>query len=170
MSAPGDPIVISAENATVLSLGPISARVLLRSADTAGRFGLIESPIPPGILAAPLHTHSKEDGWWYVLEGNFAAQVGDQVVDAEPGSLVRAPRGVPHTYWNPGPGPATYLEMFAPGGLERFFEETADLLAVDAPDLGAILELPSRYGLELLWDSVAELQQRHNVHLPESGK
>jgi mannose-6-phosphate isomerase-like protein (cupin superfamily) len=157
------PIVVES---AILAIGSISARVLLRSSDTAGGFGLIESPIPEGILAAPVHVHSNEDGWWYVLEGNFAAQVGEEVVAAGPSSLVRAPRGVPHTYWNPGPGPAKYLEFFAPAGLESFFERTAELLAADEPDVAAILQLPARYGLELDWQSVSALQDRHRVHLP----
>jgi mannose-6-phosphate isomerase-like protein (cupin superfamily) len=145
-----------------LSLGPISARILVRSE----AFGLIESPIEPGVLASPMHIHSKEDGWWYVLEGNFAAQIGDQTVLAEPDAFVKAPRGIPHTYWNPGPGRARYLELFAPGGLEGYFEQIAGLLAADPPDIKTILELPATYGLELMWDNVAELQEKHDVKLP----
>lgn len=160
------PIVFTREDAKTLALGPISARVLLRSGDSGGGFGFIESPIPEGILAAPLHIHRNEDGWWYILEGRFAAQVGADTVEAAPGSLVRAPRGIPHTYWNPGPGPARYLELFSPGGLERYFEQIATLLAAEPPDIEGILQLPGEYGLELLWESVADLQQRHGVQLP----
>lgn len=54
------PLVV--ESATLM-LGSISARVLLRASDTSGSIGLIESPIPEGILAAPLHVHRNEDGW-----------------------------------------------------------------------------------------------------------
>lgn len=149
-----------------LSLGPISARILIPADTTDGAFGLIESPIEAGVLASPMHTHTREDGWWYVLEGSFAAQIGGKTVTAETGSLVSAPRGIPHTYWNPGPGKARYLELFAPGGLERYLEQIATLLALDTPDVKAILELPVEYGLELDWESVASLQQTHGVQLP----
>ena len=165
-SAPGNKIVIRPQDSVLLSLGPISARLLITTEDAGGRLGIVESPIEAGVLASPLHIHSREDGWWYILEGNFAAQVGDETVEAEPGSLVRAPRGIPHTYWNPGPGPARYLELFSPGGLERYFEQIATLLAVQPPDIERILELPEEYGLDILWDSVADLQQRHGVQLP----
>lgn len=149
-----------------LSLGPISARILVRSETVGGAFGLLESPIGPGVLAAPMHVHSNEDGWWYVLEGNFAAQIGDETVRAEPGAFVHAPRGIAHTYWNPGPEPARYLELFAPGGLETYFEQIATLLATESPDIERILELAASYGLALAWESVEELQDRHGVRLP----
>jgi mannose-6-phosphate isomerase-like protein (cupin superfamily) len=163
---PTTPLVQTSADSRWLSLGPISARILIPADTTGGAFGLIESPIEAGVLASPVHTHTKEDGWWYVLEGSFAAQIGKETVTAETGSLVAAPRGIPHTYWNPGPGKARYLELFAPGGLERYFEQIATLLAVDPPDLKTILELPVEYGLELDWESVAPLQETHGVRLP----
>ncbi|PYT72520.1 MAG: hypothetical protein DMG42_14325 [Acidobacteria bacterium] len=36
-------------------------------------------------------------------------QVGDKEVELRAGSGVLVPRGSPHTYWNPGPGPTRYL-------------------------------------------------------------
>lgn len=161
-----DSLVTRPEDSISLSLGPISARLLMRSDDSEGRVGIVESPIEAGVLASPLHIHTKEDGWWYVLEGTFAAQIGDEVVEAAPGAFVRAPRGIAHTYWNPGPGRARYMEIFSPGGLERYFEQIAHLLAVVPPDIEQILALPAEYGLELLWDSVEELQKQHHVLLP----
>jgi mannose-6-phosphate isomerase-like protein (cupin superfamily) len=160
------PLVDTPAASEWLSLGPISARLLVRSQSVGGAFGLIESPIEAGVLAAPMHVHSKEDGWWYVLEGNFAAQIGDETVEAESGAFVHGPRGIAHTYWNPGPGSARYLELFAPGGLEEYFQQIAALLAADPPEILKILELPASYGLELIWDSVAELQDKHGVQLP----
>ena len=160
------PLIDDRTTSEWLSLGPISARILVASETTGGAFGLIESPIEAGVLAAPMHVHSKEDGWWYVLEGNFAGQIADETIDAEPGALIRAPRGIPHTYWNPGPGRAAYLELFAPGGLEDYFRQIAGFLAEKPPNIERILELPGSYGLELDWDSVAELQARHGIRLP----
>lgn len=58
---------------------------------------------------APLHFHEQDDEAWYVLEGTLFVQLGDTEVEARAGSAVFAPHGTPHTYWNPGPGPARYL-------------------------------------------------------------
>ena len=60
-------------------------------------------------LIAPLHLHHRDDEAWYVLEGTLGVQVGDSEIEARPGAAVLAPRGTPHTYWNPGPGRLRYL-------------------------------------------------------------
>jgi mannose-6-phosphate isomerase-like protein (cupin superfamily) len=65
-------------------------------------------PGPPRFIA-PLHLHHHDDEAWYVLEGTLCVRVGDKDVEAHAGSAVFVPRGTPHTYWNPGPGPTRYL-------------------------------------------------------------
>ena len=68
---------------------------------------------PPAYIA-PLHVHHADDEAWYVLEGALAFRVGDDEVLAKAGAGVAAPRGVPHTYWNPRPEPARYLLAMGP--------------------------------------------------------
>jgi mannose-6-phosphate isomerase-like protein (cupin superfamily) len=63
---------------------------------------------PPRYIA-PLHVHHRDDEAWYVLDGALRFRLGDRTVEAEAGGAVIAPRGTPHTYWNPRPGPARYL-------------------------------------------------------------
>ena len=65
----------------------------------------------PPRLIAPLHVHHRDDEAWYVLEGTLCVLVGKNEVEAHAGSGVFVPRGTPHTYWNPGPGPVRYLLM-----------------------------------------------------------
>jgi mannose-6-phosphate isomerase-like protein (cupin superfamily) len=65
-------------------------------------------PGPPRWIA-PLHLHRNDDEAWYVLEGTLCVRVGADDVEAKAGSAVFVPRGTPHTYWNPGAGPARYL-------------------------------------------------------------
>lgn len=60
-------------------------------------------------LIAPPHVHNNDDEAWYVLEGVLCIQMGERMVEARAGSGVLVPRGTPHTYWNPGPGPTRYL-------------------------------------------------------------
>lgn len=72
------------------------------------------APPGPPRLIAPLHVHYRDDEAWYVLEGALAFQLGDQHVEATAGSLVFAPQGVAHTYWNPRPEPARYLLIMTP--------------------------------------------------------
>ena len=39
------------------------------------------------------------------------------------GSFVHLPKDIPHTYENVGAGPARFLTLLVPAGLEKFFEE-----------------------------------------------
>lgn len=166
MSFSEERIVLRSDDAALIRLGKIDARILITGADTAGAFGLVESGIQPRVLAGPMHTHANEQGFWYVLEGEFAAQVGDQEVRAGPGALVFAPRGVPHTYWNPGDAPARYFELFAPAGLEQMFERLGTILKSDAEaDAAEAFVLLESFGLAMDFDSIATLSERHGVTL-----
>ena len=68
---------------------------------------------PARTLVAPVHLHTREDEYSYVLEGRMGAQLGDDVVYAEPGDLVFKPRNQWHTFWNAGdthlPAPGDHL-------------------------------------------------------------
>lgn len=111
-------------------LAAIGVRFMIDGADTDRGFSLIEHPMPPRALAAPLHRHSREDEYSFVLEGRLGAQLGDDVVYGEVGDLVFKPRNQWHTFWNAGDEPARILEIIAPAGFEDFFRE---LGAVEAP-------------------------------------
>ena len=68
---------------------------------------------PPRYIA-PLHVHHEDDEAWYVLEGALRVRLGDRDVDVRAGGAVIAPRGTPHTYWNPDPGATRYLLVMTP--------------------------------------------------------
>ncbi len=138
----------------------------LAGGDTGGAFALVEHRLGPKVLAAPMHTHHDEDEFSYVLAGEIGAQIGDEVIRAGVGSLVVKPRGVAHTFWNEGTEEARLLELIAPAGFERYFEELAGLLdAPGPPDPARILELAARYGMEMDFESVPELLERYGLRL-----
>jgi mannose-6-phosphate isomerase-like protein (cupin superfamily) len=86
-----------------------------------GGFSLVEHPMPPRALAAPLHRHTREDEYSYVIEGRMGALLGDEVVEAGPGDLGVQARDRWHTFWNAGDEPCRILEVIAPAGFEEFF-------------------------------------------------
>ena len=151
-------------------LAAIGVRFMVGSDESGGGFSLVEHPMPPRALAAPLHRHSREDEYSYVLEGRVGALLGDEVVYGEPGDLIFKPRGQWHTFWNAGDEPARLLEVISPGGFERYFEEMVALPA-GPPDLERIAEIAGRYGLELDFESVPGLLQTYGLRLgpPEAG-
>src|SRR6266581_4552264 len=106
-------------------LGSIGVRFMIDGAETEGGFSLVEHPMSPRALAAPLHRHSREDEFSFVLEGRMGALLGDEVVEAGPGELVFKPRNQWHTFWNAGDEPCRILEVISPAGFEKYFRELA---------------------------------------------
>ena len=156
------PRIVGPTDGKAVDLGSLGVRFMIWTEETGGDFSLVEHPIPPRHLCAPLHRHSREDEYSFVLEGRMGAQLGDDVVYAEVGDLAFKPRGQWHTFWNAGDTPCRILEIIAPGGFERFFEELA--AGVGSPD-----DIGARYGLELDPESVPRLCEEHGLVFPMGG-
>lgn len=145
---------------TAHDLGGLGAHMKVRGAQTGGAFAVVEHPVSPGIIVEP-HTHQFEDELSFVLEGTIWARVGDREVEAMAGGYVWKPRGVLHTFWNPGPRPARILETISPAGFENLFEEFAVLLQRSPPpDDEDIYGLCGRYGLTFDHSWLPELESR----------
>src|SRR5688500_4869529 len=140
-------------------LGSIGVRFMIDGSEAGERFSLVEHPMSPRALAAPLHRHTREDEYSYILEGRMGALLGDEVVEAGPGDLVFKPRDQWHTFWNAGDEPCRILEIIAPAGFERFFAELDDLGGVLNAEPEQVRELSARYGLEMQPDSVPGLME-----------
>jgi mannose-6-phosphate isomerase-like protein (cupin superfamily) len=145
-------------------LGSIGVRFMVAGGETGGGFSLVEHPMPPRALAAPLHRHTHEDEYSFVLEGRVGALLGDEVVYGEVGDLIFKPRAQWHTFWNDGDEPARILEIISPAGFERYFDEMVDLLErpgrPDPSELGAIA---ARHGLEVDRDSIPRLTEEYGL-------
>lgn len=130
--------------------------LLLTSEDSGGAFSLFEFVVAPG-RGAPLHTHGREDETFHVLEGEVEFNAGGQVIHAEPGSVVFAPRGVAHGFRNVGIAEARLLCLITPGGLEHFFTEagvpawdrTSLPPAPTAEDIARLLAAALDHGIEV---------------------
>jgi mannose-6-phosphate isomerase-like protein (cupin superfamily) len=148
------------------SLGSIGVRFMIDTEEThAGGFSLVEHPMPPLALAAPLHRHSREDEYSYVVEGRMGALLGDDVVYAGAGDLVHKPRNQWHTFWNAGDEPCRILEIIAPGGFERFFDELVDAgqSSPSPPEPEWLAALGARYGLEFDFASIPGVCERFGL-------
>src|SRR3954464_12142415 len=130
-------------------LGSIGVRFLIDGLDAGERFSLVEHPMSPRALAAPVHRHTREDEYSFVLEGRMGALLGDEVVEAGPGDLVFKPRDQRHTFWNAGEAPCRILEIISPGGFEKFFEELDALGGALHAEPEALAALSARYGQEM---------------------
>jgi mannose-6-phosphate isomerase-like protein (cupin superfamily) len=160
------PRLIGPEDGKYQDIGSIGVRFMAWTAETGGGFSLVEHPIPPRGLAAPLHRHANEDEYSFVLEGRMGALLGDDVVYAEAGDFAFKPREQWHTFWNAGDEPCRILEVISPGGFEGFFDELGDLQK--RPDFSPEMMGPlgARYGLEFDPESVPKLCEEHGLTFP----
>lgn len=148
-------------------LGSIGVRFMIDGVEADDRFALVEHPMSPRALAAPLHRHNREDEYSFVLEGRVGALLGDEVLVGGPGDLIFKPRNQWHTFWNAGDEPARLLEIISPAGFERFFAELVALGGSLKAEPAALGELCARYELEMQPESVPGLLERFDLRLGE---
>src|SRR4051812_43618565 len=164
MQATNDKLqVLGSDEGKYAQIGPMGVRFMV-DPERGGGFSLVEHPIAPRALAAPLHTHTHEDEYSYVLEGEVGMQVGDEVTVAKPGDLVFKPRGVRHAFWNAGDAPPRLLEIISPAPFAKYFEELEPLMnGAEGPDFQAIAALQARYGLTMDFDEIEPLIEREGL-------
>ena len=161
------PKIVTAADGAEGFLGSIGVRWLIDGSEADERFSLVEHPMSPRALAAPLHLHTREDEYSFVLEGRMGALLGDDVVEAGPGELVFKPRNQWHTFWNAGDEPCRILEIIAPAGFERFFRELDALGGALRAEPAALAELNARYGLQMQPETVPGLLERFGLQIGE---
>ena len=161
------PKIVTPTGAREGFLGSIGVRFMIDGRETDEGFSLVEHPMSPRALAAPLHLHTREDEYSYVLEGRMGALLGDDVVEAGPGDLVHKPRNQWHTFWNAGDEPCRILELIAPAGFERFFQELSDLGGAIEADPEELAQLNEQYGLLMRPETVPDLLQRFGLRIGE---
>jgi mannose-6-phosphate isomerase-like protein (cupin superfamily) len=159
--------IVGPQDGTVGFLGSIGVRWMIDGDHPDQRFSLVEHPMSPRAVAAPLHRHTREDEYSYVLGGRMGALLGDDVVEAGPGDLVFKPRNQWHTFWNAGEEPCRILEIISPAGFELFFRELDALGGALNAAPEALAALCERYGLEMQPDSVPGLLQRFGLRIGE---
>jgi mannose-6-phosphate isomerase-like protein (cupin superfamily) len=159
------PKIVTPTGGTEGFLGSIGVRWMIDGAEASDRFSLVDHSMSPRALAAPLHMHTREDEYSYVLEGRMGALLGDDVVEAGPGDLVHKPRNQWHTFWNAGDEPTRILEIISPAGFEDFFRELDGLGGALKADPEELLQLNERYGLLMQPESVPGLLDRFGLRI-----
>jgi hypothetical protein len=81
-------IVLSPDEGEAVEFGGFGVRFMIDGAHSEGNVALVEHPIGPRVLAAPMHTHRHEDEYTCALEAEVGVQVGEEVRATRPGDLV----------------------------------------------------------------------------------
>lgn len=160
------PKVVLADESRRIQLYDVMFRYGVGSNESDGGLSLLEVTVPPRTLIKP-HMHTREDEFTLVLDGTVSARLGDEIVEVIPaGSWLVKPRSIPHAMWNVTAEPARILEVVAPGGLERYFEQIAPVLLEHGPDWTRRYDaLADEFGLTILNDWTDELKERYGVTL-----
>ena len=93
------------------------------------------------------HLHYDQDEWFYVVEGEFLLEVGQEKFRLTPGDSILAPRKVAHVWAYTGSDRGRILITFMPAGkMEAFFREVTKANAMPPQDPA----LWRTHGMELL--------------------
>ena len=155
--------VLGSESGASGTIGGLGVRFLVSGEQSGGRFSVVEHPLAPRALAAPMHRHANEDEYSLVLSGRIGAKLGERVVFAEPGEVIVKPCGQWHTFWNAEDEPASLLEIISPAGFEQYFAELIAAFGGGRPPQALLAEIRARYALDADANSVADLVRDYDL-------
>ncbi|MCK8608273.1 cupin domain-containing protein [Agromyces sp. C10] len=161
MDAPKGPHVL--RSAQVESTGEpgLLDRYLIEGSASGDRVALVEHVLAPKALAAPMHRHSREDEYSFVLAGTLGVIEEGIEVTASPGDLVTKVRGRWHTFWNAGDDELRVLELIVPAGIEALFRRLAEPGGEYSPE--TLPALAAEYGAEVDFEATMPLVERHGL-------
>jgi hypothetical protein len=125
------------------------ARFILDGGPSDDRFSLVEHPIIGRGLAAPLHRHTRENEYSFILEGQRGFWQAGNVAFADPATWSTSPAMLWHTFWNATDEPARLLEIIYPAGFGQFFVQLAALVSSGSLTREAVAALNETYGLHI---------------------
>ncbi len=130
----------------IWGLIPLSVKVSTR--DTGGGLFVFEHR-HMGRGGPPRHVHHEQDEWFYAIEGEFAAEVGDEKFRLRPGDTLFAPQKVPHVWACVGDRPGTMVTAVSPAGtFETFIRDAARLATLPTPE--AVAEAFAAHGMTVV--------------------
>ena len=72
----------------------------------------------------PLHIHPSQDEWFYVIEGDYIFQCGDEKFNLKPGDTIFLPRNVQHAFAQLTDKGKMIVSYLPAGKMEDFFAVT----------------------------------------------
>ena len=140
------------EGCTPAPLNVVGEETLVKvgPADSDGQLAAFHLVAPP-MSGPPRHVHSREDEWFYVLEGELVFEIDGDVHPVGAGGSVWLRRGVVHAYQNFTDRDARLLIVTTPGGFCDFFVElSAATPPGGMPSRQVVAALDAKYGLTTL--------------------
>jgi quercetin dioxygenase-like cupin family protein len=120
--------------------------------DTLGQVSLF-SGIYQKNQGPPLHLHDVDETF-YVLEGEFIFQMGDNKVRAVAGDTIFIPRNTPHTYLTISDRGRMIFMVNPTGPTERLFEKLTSY--EEMPSTDELAELQDAFGLTIVGPPITQ--------------
>ena len=121
---------------------------------TGGSLVLLENLTAPG-GGPPPHIHTREDEFFYVLDGTFEIRIGDELHALGPGGFAFVPRGTVHNFRNtaddPEPHPRRLHARRHGGLLPRVGRPATDdgpAPPLDDDEIARTMAAAQKHGLE----------------------
>jgi mannose-6-phosphate isomerase-like protein (cupin superfamily) len=86
----------------------------------------------------PLHYHEKQDEWFFVREGEFLFQIGEDKFRLKAGDSILGPAKVPHAFANVTELGVLMIVFQPAGTMEQFFLDGSRLTNPSQEDLQAL--------------------------------
>ncbi len=140
------------------TMGSDEITVLAGGGQTSGDILAVEVRMPPGGGPPVLHRHAPSE-IYLVLEGEFTFYVGDTAgvvhrFTAGAGDVVPLAGDTVHSIRNESESDAVAFAVHSPAAVMEGFVREAAAVATQAgpepPDIGTVLEMARRHGVELL--------------------
>jgi quercetin dioxygenase-like cupin family protein len=129
--------------------------VLADGKETGGRFSMMYELLPKGSGPGP-HKHTWSDETFYILDGEIAFLVGDEIKTGRTGDFLMVPRNTRHAF-RVDSATARFLNGYTPASLEACLVEwampaTERVLPLKgaSPNIKMTPELLKRYGMDML--------------------
>jgi quercetin dioxygenase-like cupin family protein len=119
-----------------IQLKGVNANILdvkVSGKDTGGALAIFEQTSLSQGRGTPLHLHFAQDEVFYVLDGEYAFQVGDDKYRLKTGDSIFLPRQVPHAWTQISPRGKMTVTLQPAGKLEEFFVTLAALKTDPTP-------------------------------------
>lgn len=155
-----DKVVSAGEGAAVENpFHPIF--LLLSKEENEGGLTVYEFIVPPHSPGSPPHTHTREDEYFFITEGELSVLSDGNVLRLTEGDFASLNRGKTHMFWNDSDAPVRLIMATTGGSFEDFMTAVAPALAeakpADAQAAGVVIgELAARHGISISMEEMPD--------------
>jgi uncharacterized cupin superfamily protein len=143
-------------------------QVVISGKQTGGSFSVVEYQLAPATLGAPIHVHTHEDVYLYVLEGELVVLLDGKQSTIRSGQWIKILKGVSQALWSLHDCAVRYFEVTNPAGAENIYQKMADMVASGKPfEYEAMREMDQQFGLETDFQSIFEITDQYNLRLDQ---